>query len=373
MSSFTYFINKFNIICFDFTTDTFDVIEKKIKNLEFSIDFKYLIYESPINNEEDEFEIKIYDTAKKEILWKFKENNSIAISVNNNLIAVYKDYFIEIYDILNDDSLKKLNSISIHDTPNSMYFICINEINYLITNYSDEIIIINAATSDIAYRLALETNNYIKTYFFNNTFYIVSDNSIVVYHMKVDNGHFYFSKIYDISLLNSPYWFKGNTFFIQYPSKLKAFTVINSDINIKEFTTDSNELPEDIILYQDKAYICYEKLIQIHDSNNEIKFIHFDKPKKEIHFLSEDNLKKEISYEKLIESLRCPITHEILTEPVIASDGFTYEKYAIEEWLKKNNTSPLTREPLNNANIYENLILKKIIDDLKIPIIDLKE
>ena len=32
--------------------------------------------------------------------------------------------------------------------------------------------------------------------------------------------------------------------------------------------------------------------------------------------------------------LICPITMELMTEPVIAADGHSYEKAAIEEWLK---------------------------------------
>ena len=40
----------------------------------------------------------------------------------------------------------------------------------------------------------------------------------------------------------------------------------------------------------------------------------------------------------------CPITHEIMLEPVVCSDGITYEKTAIEKWLENNNTSPITRE-----------------------------
>ena len=33
----------------------------------------------------------------------------------------------------------------------------------------------------------------------------------------------------------------------------------------------------------------------------------------------------------------------------MASDGFTYEKVAIEEWLGKNSTSPMTRKQMNTT------------------------
>jgi len=40
----------------------------------------------------------------------------------------------------------------------------------------------------------------------------------------------------------------------------------------------------------------------------------------------------------------CPITAEIMTDPVSTLNGFTYEREAITEWLRTNlkDTSPLT-------------------------------
>ena len=38
----------------------------------------------------------------------------------------------------------------------------------------------------------------------------------------------------------------------------------------------------------------------------------------------------------------CPITHELMKDPVFTCDGITYERNAVEKWLKNHNTSPLT-------------------------------
>ena len=38
----------------------------------------------------------------------------------------------------------------------------------------------------------------------------------------------------------------------------------------------------------------------------------------------------------------CPITRQLINEIAITSDGFFYEKSAINKWLKTNNTSPQT-------------------------------
>lgn len=56
----------------------------------------------------------------------------------------------------------------------------------------------------------------------------------------------------------------------------------------------------------------------------------------------------------------CPITQQIFNEPVIASDGFCYEKEAILSWLEKNNTSPMTREIIDNR-LHPNKMLKSYI------------
>ena len=49
---------------------------------------------------------------------------------------------------------------------------------------------------------------------------------------------------------------------------------------------------------------------------------------------------------------KCPITHEIMQVPVIAEDGITYEKHAIEQWL--NNPSSRNRSPVTNSEISIN-------------------
>lgn len=62
------------------------------------------------------------------------------------------------------------------------------------------------------------------------------------------------------------------------------------------------------------------------------------------------------------EIMICPITHNIMVNPVIASDGHTYERAAILEWIRINNTSPLTREILKDE-LVPNTNLQKIINE----------
>ncbi|XP_072468218.1 WD repeat, SAM and U-box domain-containing protein 1 isoform X4 [Notamacropus eugenii] len=59
----------------------------------------------------------------------------------------------------------------------------------------------------------------------------------------------------------------------------------------------------------------------------------------------------------------CPITRELMKEPVIASDGYSYEKEAIESWIsKKKRTSPMTNLVLPSLVLTPNRTLKMAID-----------
>ena len=58
----------------------------------------------------------------------------------------------------------------------------------------------------------------------------------------------------------------------------------------------------------------------------------------------------------------CPITLSIMTDPVIGSDGRTYERSAITQWLRSNPHSPLTREPMTLSVLKPNYALKSAIE-----------
>lgn len=61
----------------------------------------------------------------------------------------------------------------------------------------------------------------------------------------------------------------------------------------------------------------------------------------------------------------CPITGELMKEPVSDTEGFSYEKSAILQWLQTNHTSPLTRNTLHPSDLTNNLSLKKSIESIR--------
>ncbi|KAL0476932.1 hypothetical protein AKO1_006471 [Acrasis kona] len=75
--------------------------------------------------------------------------------------------------------------------------------------------------------------------------------------------------------------------------------------------------------------------------------------------IATDNQK--VLHDVLSNMLICPITQEIFTEPVILSDGNTYEKEAILKWLVDHNTSPITREKLSSRVMVPNYMIQSLI------------
>lgn len=64
------------------------------------------------------------------------------------------------------------------------------------------------------------------------------------------------------------------------------------------------------------------------------------------------------------DSFKCPLTLEVFRDPVIAPDGITYERAAIEDWIARGNkTSPVTRKPISAGSLVPNFALKSLIDE----------
>ena len=65
------------------------------------------------------------------------------------------------------------------------------------------------------------------------------------------------------------------------------------------------------------------------------------------------------------QNFLCPITQSVMTDPVIGSDGITYERAAIEAWFAAGHaTSPLTRAPMTSQSLVPNYALKALIEEV---------
>ncbi|KAG7342254.1 U-box domain containing protein [Nitzschia inconspicua] len=57
----------------------------------------------------------------------------------------------------------------------------------------------------------------------------------------------------------------------------------------------------------------------------------------------------------------CPITLSLMHKPVIDPQGYTYEKIAIHKWIEVNGDSPVTRAPLTVAQLIPNHALEGLL------------
>lgn len=59
----------------------------------------------------------------------------------------------------------------------------------------------------------------------------------------------------------------------------------------------------------------------------------------------------------------CPITMDLINDPVMLEDGIIYENEAITRWLRTNNKSPITRMVINKNIKIKCITMKKLIED----------
>lgn len=71
-----------------------------------------------------------------------------------------------------------------------------------------------------------------------------------------------------------------------------------------------------------------------------------------------DHLMKSLN----VDDLRCPISLEIMSDPVTLTTGHTYDQVSIEKWFGSgNSTCPKTGEKVNIGNLVSNLCIRNVI------------
>lgn len=70
--------------------------------------------------------------------------------------------------------------------------------------------------------------------------------------------------------------------------------------------------------------------------------------------------------EEVPNEFKCPISMEIMKDPVVCEDGHSYERENILNWLERSQTSPMTRQPISKNQLRSNLALKASIERWKV-------
>lgn len=66
------------------------------------------------------------------------------------------------------------------------------------------------------------------------------------------------------------------------------------------------------------------------------------------------------------EEFLCPLTLEIMVDPIMNREGHSYERSAIVTWLNTNTTCPLTRKPMRISDFISNRLLQSKIQSWRI-------
>jgi hypothetical protein len=68
-----------------------------------------------------------------------------------------------------------------------------------------------------------------------------------------------------------------------------------------------------------------------------------------------------VSRDRVPECFVCPISLEIMSDPVILPDGHSFDRIALAQWLAVNNTSPATRQLVSLDDVRPNWMLRNLI------------
>ena len=74
--------------------------------------------------------------------------------------------------------------------------------------------------------------------------------------------------------------------------------------------------------------------------------------------------------------VNCPLSNQEITDPVIAPDGFTYQRIPFIKYIRKYKKSPITGEPLDGKTLiydknYDEDISEKYLNNIRSEIDDL--
>ena len=78
----------------------------------------------------------------------------------------------------------------------------------------------------------------------------------------------------------------------------------------------------------------------------------------------QDLVKLMARFKEDVDVFTCPLTLKVFQDPVVASDGRTYERSAIQKWIERKGTSatsPTDGKTLLKSELYPNFILKQLM------------
>ena len=102
---------------------------------------------------------------------------------------------------------------------------------------------------------------------------------------------------------------------------------------------------------------CENALIRTFIGNTQKNITNIEEVKE----IQHQNTHNNVNDDDVNTDFKCPITMDIMKDPVICSDGHSYERESITRWLLTHNTSPKTNAVLENTTLTPNHSLRALI------------
>ena len=69
-----------------------------------------------------------------------------------------------------------------------------------------------------------------------------------------------------------------------------------------------------------------------------------------------------MDFSSIVQVITCPITQDVMRDPVTGNDGYTYERTAITQALLIKSESPMTRTPMYITDLTVNPSIRFLCD-----------
>ena len=136
--------------------------------------------------------------------------------------------------------------------------------------------------------------------------------------------------------------------------KSKGYIFKKDSFSKRDLLENSNDILSNQIILTNH-YLSKIKQIIFEKENNELNNNLYDSQS-----ISTTSIKTQS--DAFSEILKCPISGEIMEDPVMSPGGHTYERKYIENWIQRKGISPLTKKPLSKNDLRINFVVKNMIE-----------
>ncbi len=149
-------------------------------------------------------------------------------------------------------------------------------------------------------------------------------------------------------------------------------TLQSSGTSKKKKNANNTQLQKKLKLTESESKTCPSALVtlmykccELEEDKNEVSFDFLYN--RLVDILQEERKRLTDRENTIPDGFICPITQDVMQDPVMLIDGHSYERKHILDWLKRSNRSPLTNEELPTMNhsgtiVMDNYALKAVIE-----------